>query len=597
MRILLIIRTAVVGFVLILAAKPTQSQNCDDNYVRTTVMLDSTGTSANVSVTYYDGLGRPVGTTEDTPQSGTYTHAAMTYDALGRVTRETLPYAFTSPSPSLPPSSSMLTALPGQYGGDSRPWTDRAYDALDREAAVTGPGQAWATHPTSVAHGTNTAGEVARFTCSGDAVVRQGSYPIRSLAKETLTDEDGRAVTVFTDLRGLTVLERRPYGDTYFVYDSRGLLRFVLPPAASAAMSSNGTWDVASPEVDLYAYAYRYDGRGLCTWKKLPGCAYQQVWYDQRGLPCFSDDGNLRAAGPTRFTLYDAKARPVVSGVGDVSMPTNIHQMTILAAMTGSGTFGGYSLPLSVSGIVQLTVTYYDDYSFLDALPQDVADSIAFRPSSLSAYQAPASGRVTGGRTYVMGGDSLYEASAVYYDRRGRTVQENCAGGLRGTWRRQTAYTFTGKPRETLTVRSAPGKAPVTERYTYTYDQRTDRPLAVTHSVNGSAPVTLAAYTYDVLGRTATKAVGGIETVSYARPLVAHEDAGAAVHRDPGLRGIVVDHYPRHAPVFRQGQCHALDRLALPLISGLPVHLRRHGAAHGRELQDGDLPVLQPAHL
>ena len=87
---------------------------------------------------------------------------------------------------------------------------------------------------------------------------------------------------------------------------------------------------------------------------------------------------------------------------------------------------------------------------------------------------------------------------------------------MRGTCRRQTAYTFTGNPQEVLSVRTPPRKATVTERYIYTYGSRTDNLLTVTHSVNGSAPVTIASYTYDALGRVASKVTGGIETTSYA---------------------------------------------------------------------------------
>ena len=513
-----VIKTSIIGIILTVVALPVHSQDCDDNYVRTTVPLDSSGMSASVSVTYYDGLGRSVGTSSTSPVDGTYTHIAVSYDMLGRPTRETLPYTFTSLSPSLPAAMTMLAALPGQYGGDTRPWTDRAYDGLDRDTSATGPGTSWSGHPSTVWRGTNATGEVALYRMSGSDVTRQGSYPPKSLTKETSTDEDGRAVTVFKDLRGLTVLERRGTLDTYYVYDARGQLRYVLPPAASAAMTGNGTWSATSAAIDQYAYAYRYDSHGQCIWKKLPGCTCQEMWYDSRGHLCFSDDGDLRAGGKRRFYVCDMLGRPALSGVCSSagSVPGNISDLVIQAQMTGSGQYGGYSVPLSLSGVSGLTITYYDDYSFLCTLPQAVADSVSFRSSTLTPYHSPAIGRITGRRTYLIDSDSIFEATAAYYDRRGRVVQENSSGGVRGTCRKQTQYTFTGNPQEVLTVRTPPRKATLTERYQYSYENRTDRLLSVTHSVNGSPPVTLASYTYDALGRVAAKVTGGLETTSYA---------------------------------------------------------------------------------
>ena len=80
-------------------------------------------------------------------------------------------------------------------------------------------------------------------------------------------------------------------------------------------------------------------------------------------------------------------------------------------------------------------------------------------------------------------------------------------------------YTFTGKVMQHQLVHSAPGKTTQTEVYAYDYGtpatNPTERILAVTHKLDGSAAVTLARYTYDEVGRVQTKRLA-TETSSYS---------------------------------------------------------------------------------
>ena len=66
----------------------------------------------------------------------------------------------------------------------------------------------------------------------------------------------------------------------------------------------------------------------------------------------------------------------------------------------------------------------------------------------------------------------------------------------------ETTYTFTGKPSTVTHTHTASGKTTRTEKYTYTYDAA-ERVSSVKHKL-GSTEVTLASYTYDKHGRTAT---------------------------------------------------------------------------------------------
>ena len=72
--------------------------------------------------------------------------------------------------------------------------------------------------------------------------------------------------------------------DTYYVYDDKGNLCFVLQPMYQS-----------SANLDQYAFQYKYDGRNRCIWKKLPGAGYMEMVYDNADRLVFSQDGNQRA--------------------------------------------------------------------------------------------------------------------------------------------------------------------------------------------------------------------------------------------------------------------------------------------------------------
>ena len=104
--------------------------------------------------------------------------------------------------------------------------------------------------------------------------------------------------------------------------------------------------------------------------------------------------------------------------------------------------------------------------------------------------------------------DKIY--TAYYYDIRGRVtkkVQSNLLGGYDVT---TTTYTFTDHPATVTHEHTASGKASRTEVYTYSYDEK-ERLIKIMHKL-GSTTVTLAEYTYDALGRQATKKLHGNNT-------------------------------------------------------------------------------------
>ena len=285
------------------------------------------------------------------------------------------------------------------------------------------------------------------------------------------TDEDLNVSYTFTDEMGHVVLTRQMKGsethDTYYVYDDKGNLCFVLQPMYQS-----------SANLDQYAFQYKYDGRNRCIWKKLPGAGYVEMVYDNADRLVFSQDGNQRAlsTGNWMYYKYDGLNR-----------------------LTEQGTCTN---KVTTSGTNVLVQHFYDSYAF--------RSQAGFNNSN---FPDDASGNGKGALTASVAtvlGSSNKIYTAYYYDIKGRvakTVQSNLLGGYDVT---ATVYTFTDKPATVTHTHTASGKPTRTEMYTYSYNHA-DRLLKVEHTLGGTK-ITLADYAYDNLGRLQSKSLHGSAT-------------------------------------------------------------------------------------
>ena len=170
---------------LLLTAPAAALAQPDANYVRTDRMRDSLQAHAVTTYLFFDGRGRPV---------------LSATNAAGNVCRQWLPVAGTS-SVQLPDEGDVSSMTSSQYG-DGHGYGSLAHDALGRQTEAVMPGDAWHTggKKSTVAHVINRAAD-------------NTSYPAGSLTGETATDEDGHAVTVWNNLRGMKVMEKRGTGN------------------------------------------------------------------------------------------------------------------------------------------------------------------------------------------------------------------------------------------------------------------------------------------------------------------------------------------------------------------------------------------------
>ena len=270
---------------------------------------------------------------------------------------------------------------------------------------------------------------------------------------------------------GHVVLSRQMKGsethDTYYVYDDKSNLCFVLQPMYQSLAN-----------LDLYAFQYKYDGRNRCIWKKLPGAGYMEMVYDNADRLVFSQDGNQRALTSGNWTYYKYDG---------------------LNRLTEQGTCTN---KVTTSGTNVLVQHFYDSYAF--------RSQAGFNNSN---FPDDASGNGKGALTASVAtvlGSSNKIYTAYYYDIKGRvvkTVQSNPLGGYDVA---ATVYTFTNKPATVTHTHTASGKTTRTEVYTYSYDHA-DRLLKVEHTLGGTK-ITLADYAYDNLGRLQSKSLHGSAT-------------------------------------------------------------------------------------
>ena len=462
---------------LLCYALTTAAQDASHNYVRTRSMLDETGGKYLDKVEYFDGLGRPFQTVlKKVTASSSNLVTLQEYDVAGRAANSWLP--IVSSAEYVAPAS-FKSSAPGNYGNDSRPYGQPVYEAspLNRTVKEYGPGAAWhGGHSVNTDYLANSTAN-AQLNCinysvsSAGALTSNGSYASGQLSVVKTTDEDLNVSYTFTDKMGHVVLSRQMKGsethDTYYVYDDKSNLCFVLQPMYQS-----------SANLDQYAFQYKYDGRNRCIWKKLPGAGYMEMVYDNADRLVFSQDGNQRALTSGNWTYYKYDG---------------------LNRLTEQGTCTN---KVTTSGTNVLVQHFYDSYAF--------RAQAGFNNSN---FPDDASGNGKGALTASVAtvlGSSNKIYTAHYYDIKGRvvkTVQSNPLGGYDVA---ATVYTFTNKPATVTHTHTASGKTTRTEVYTYSYNHA-DRLLKVEHTLGGTK-ITLADYAYDNLGRLQSKSLHGSAT-------------------------------------------------------------------------------------
>ena len=468
------------------------------NYVKEDTWLDRGCTIKTTTYQYLDGLGRKSQTaTNAINTSGNYVHSLQTYDTNGRLSSQWLPAVGTSIPGCL--SASAFGSCSQSTYGDSYAYTTKHYDALGSVTAIDEAGNAWHTEgkQTQTTYDTNVAGEVRLYTATATgSLAKNGFHPEESLTKISTTDADGRTAITYKDFLGRTVLERQTSNrdslDTYYVYNERGQLGFVLSPGYQE-----------SGKKAIYGYGYIYDSHGRLTKKNLPQSEYTQYWYDSEGRLTGEQTQMMRERNLRRFFLYEEYGRVAVQGLCGAQQDFPSHTVTF--STTGNSLFGsGYAVASNgtVTNPMLESVSYYDEYFYiytpLFATIGSFADSIRVNDSRF--------GQMTGRVECCSNGQLFFSGFA--YDHRKNLICKTEALGDRTLLVTRTERSFTGKPQFTYSTLTSNGVT-TTANSEYVLADSSDLTVSVKMTVNGGTSVTISDFTYDDLGRVVRNTRGG----------------------------------------------------------------------------------------
>ena len=500
--------TAALQFLLLHPAG-IYGQDMGKNYILTRTYTGSRETQHIDQIAYYDGFGRRVQTVRKgvTP-SGKNLADLEEYDQLGRKSKAWLPVPTSSETVEANTFPDVSTTC---YGGDGHAFAQTFYEPLatGRPVENSGPGDAWESHRAKMQYLVNE--DIGILACNDYRVdeatgnlICSGPYAAKELSVVNGTDEDGHVSYVFKDRLDRTLLKRelcdgRPH-DTYYVYDNLNHLRYVLPPMYAT-----------DPDIDRYGYQYRYDSRGRCVWKQLPGCAPVIYKYDSGDRMTVMQDGLLRSRGLYRFYLYDTLGRQVVQGTCR-SCPDGLFPAVSLDTSSPGVCGTGYVFQrISSVGNASLELAdYYDSYDFLHLPVIKAKKSFSY----MSGRTYP---RVNGMKTCEMTGttcDSII-ASVFNYDTR-YLLSDICRSEMDGVSSSVGYdYSYTGKL--TGSYCDYPGSGNSTGLYTnLSYNPRNDMLEQITWDTGAHTKDHQINYTYDeLLRKKAETHPGNGNVISY----------------------------------------------------------------------------------
>ncbi|KQT28480.1 hypothetical protein ASG22_19965 [Chryseobacterium sp. Leaf405] len=525
------------------------------NYIYTKDCLDADCVKKAETVQYFDGLGRPkqiVGIKASPAQKDVVGH--IEYDPDGRVSKSYLPVSQTGTQNGAIYENPLSNATDPEIYGSEKIYSKQILENLPlaRVKEAYNVGNAWSDKPVKYTYNTNTsASEVKKYGIStGWAENRTDSqlifsgayYPVNSLMKTSVTDEDGNTSVEYKNGKGQVVLTRKNDGthnlDTYYIYNEYNQLAFVIPPLASVLATIDET------NRNSLCYQYRYDDFGRLAEKKLPGKGWEYLVYDKQDRVVLSQDAMLGTTTNNfgtkgwMFTKYDKFGRVVYTGFFSntstrSAMQTAINNMSANAGnneerSTTPFTLNGMDVyytknAFPTGSMTVLSVNYYDTYP---PLPSDVTiptNVLGQDVLTQDAQNASVSTKTLPTASYVKNVENdSWTKSYSFYDKEGRSIAVYSMNHLGGYTKTETEIDFAGVTRRAVTKHkriAADTEKTVTE--TFEYDSQ-NRLLAHKHQVDSNPVEILAQNVYNELSQLKNKKVGGtsantpIQDINYA---------------------------------------------------------------------------------
>lgn len=486
-----------------------------------------------IQIQYFDGLGRPSIKVDKglSPSAGKDIVSMIAYGD-DNLSEEWLPV----PVPNLTtvPDPAALQQATKTFYGDEKPYTIRKKlygPALEFESVVP-PGKDWHDN-NKTKQFTKTINhwncKISMFVVEGEGVMKKDPHPLCSVDVHLSTDEDGKSTETYYDSNGRRIMFRKllgedTYADTYFVYDDIGNLRFVLPPKATwylnryTLYTSEGINTENNP-LDQFAYIYRYDGLGRCIAQKNPGTDWVWQVYDLAGRPVLTQDGNQRETNAWSFRKYDGYGRIIQSGTVVLtesldSIRNYYGSVTVKESWTNSG----YSDVFNKGTDRKILKSYYyDDYRFLDLpvyssirsiLSYTEASGFSKRCSRLVGGIDIATRGMLTGTVVALLNEPGEAVSALYYDNKGRVIQNLKTNLLNGYDNYYYSYSYQGNVTRQQHKHKAFSNAEIIEENSFSHDSK-GRQTFANHSIkfdNGGEHTEITStHMYDELGRVNKK--------------------------------------------------------------------------------------------
>ena len=516
--------------------------------------------SANRNIRYMDGLGRPIQTIgwQASPTKKDVI-SFQVYDDMGRETQKYLPYAEQSGNDGSYRStaSTNQAAFYSTSGWDPNviktayPYNSTIVEAspLERILEQGGTGGVWqpqtfgptgSGHTVKLEYSANTADDNIRtwgFSPDGSVIGVGASLSPGAAIKTSSKDENwvsGKAGTIdeFKDKLGRVFLKRvweteSKKLDTYYCYDDRGRLRYVMPPAVneSGLHFKNFFYLVdTEPNVDLI-YIYEYDQRDRIIRKKIPGKGWEEVIYNPLDQVVFTQDAVQRDGATRSFIKYDALGRTVMTGIEIGQHGTRAEVQTTVNTLVPywetrdntAANYHGYnnlSCPSFLPNLQPHLVNYYDDYNI---------PGIPYQPSG---YSTMLRGMPTATKIKVLGSTDKWLWTVFCYDDMGRIVHTWTQNNVDGIDIIDNAYNFAGELTAVTRTHVDGALTPHTTiiENTFTNDH-IGRKLTTTSNINKQGAVVLNKLEYNEIGQLKKKSLHGSVAPSDANVVLGSTDA------------------------------------------------------------------------
>lgn len=520
-----------------------------ENWILKQTYTAGNSASSCLDITYYDALGYPTQIISvGASPAGKNIVTPVWLDPMRREDAKAfLPYASaasSSPQPEDQPLQKQNAFYASLYGNADAnyAYTEKVYEnsPLNRvlrqfspgaDFRAAGTGQNSSDHCTSFAYEGNAQNEVLDISCAdnGNLTVK-GFFSAAKLYKTTTTSPDGRTTTEFKDSDGTLLLQRSGTGnsiqETYYAYDSRRRLRWVIQPEGSirikslAANSSSAnpyTFSQTDSTAKMFCFIYGYDGLGRMTEKRIPGKGFEYMVYDPAGRLVAVQDSLLRSQNSNwLLTRYDSLSR-VTSTIRSVQ---RTRQQMVSAFATAP-----YPDIYGQSGNILLTKAEYGSTA-----PSSLAFAQVTGVVTTADKDSRTKGILTYDKTLDLTTQSLAENQrkfrerAYYYDSKGRVIQtvEKLPDGE--ILRTSVKYDFVGNPLTTVqtlkkgtnstiennTGINQDGSNALTQ--VFTYDARGRKLTSAAYLNSISDTYSAANYSYDELGRLINTETGKTAT-------------------------------------------------------------------------------------